>query len=75
MFCGLLNLIIIRGVKKNIKSANAVSVLSSLFLLAFCLSLTPFFNSRLNYFLICIHISYLFLFTAVSLIEKLDTKS
>jgi len=74
IFCGLLNIIMTTGVKKNIKLANIVSVLSSLFLLTFCLSLTPFFKNDLNLFLILIHIIYLFLFTVVSLIEKLSKK-
>ena len=70
IFCGLLNVIVLSGIKKNIRLANVVSVLSCLFLLAFCLSIIPFFKAKLNYFLIGIHVLYLLQFAAIVLAEK-----
>lgn len=75
IFCGLLNILTTQGVNKNVSLANVVSILSSIFLIAFCLSLTPFFKAKLNYFLISIHTSYLLLFIILSTIEKQRVKS
>jgi hypothetical protein len=70
MFCGSLNILTRNGVRKNVRLANTVSILSTIFLVVFCLSLIPFFKAKLNYLLICIHISYLFIFALVTLMKK-----
>jgi amino acid transporter len=74
IFCGLLNIISTKGVKKNERLANVLSILSTVFLIAFCLSLTPFFRAKLNYFLIGIHCAYLLLFVFAAIIEKRGAK-
>jgi hypothetical protein len=67
IFCGLLNIMTRNGVENNIRLANSVSIMSTLFLVLFCLSLTPFFRAKLNYLLIGIHIAYLIYFGVVVL--------
>jgi uncharacterized membrane protein len=62
MFCGLLNIMTRNGVKNDIRLANSVPIISTLFLVLFYLSLTPLFKVRLNYLLIGIHITYLIYF-------------
>lgn len=67
-FLGLLNIIVSGGLRVGRSESRLVSLISSVFVLLFCLSLVYFFKSTLNYILITVHMAYFLIWISAGLI-------